>query len=99
MNLARLDLVSIRLIVFCEEGGSLSIAAKRANMSLSRASHRLATFEESVGQQLFERHHFGLVPTAAGVLVAAYGREMLSVAKFLADQLAVRCVNTTHLKT
>lgn len=53
MNLAGMDFVSLRLVVLCAELGSLSIAAKHANMSLSCASHRLSTAEEVFGARLF----------------------------------------------
>ena len=48
-NLARYDLVSIRLAVVCAETGSLSEAARLLHMSLSGASHRLSSLEEALG--------------------------------------------------
>lgn len=45
INVARFDLVSIRLVVLCAEEGSLGTASKMANMTTSTASHRLACFE------------------------------------------------------
>lgn len=41
MNLAGIDLVSLRLVVLCAETQSLSAAARCLNMSVSCASHRL----------------------------------------------------------
>ena len=88
INLARLDLVSIRLVVLCDECGSLSIAARRANMSKSRASHRLTSLEVKLGTQLFARDHRGVHPTKAGLAVAAHGRSILREI----DQLGHRLV-------
>ena len=62
-NLAALDLVSVRLMVLCAEEGALVRAAKRANLSLSGASHRLASMEGRLGCRLFLRHHRGLLAT------------------------------------
>jgi DNA-binding transcriptional LysR family regulator len=77
VNLARFDLVSIRLVVFCSERGSLGQAAKLVHMTKSTASHRLACFEAKLGTPLFVRGHRGMLPTEAGRLVAAHGRLIL----------------------
>jgi DNA-binding transcriptional LysR family regulator len=66
VNLARLDLVSIRLALLCAELGSLSAAARQANCSVSTGSYRLSALEESFGTRLFTRDHNGLTTTAAG---------------------------------
>ena len=79
VNLARLDLVSIRLAVLCAESGSLSAAARCAGMSLSRASYRLSALESALGMQLFERCPQGLHPTAPGTAFASYGRQLLQL--------------------
>lgn len=67
MNINRLDLGSIRLVVLCAKSGSLSQAARHCNLSLSGASHRLKSFEEAVGQPIFQRHRRGLRLTPNGV--------------------------------
>lgn len=77
INLARHDLVSLRLTAYCEKTGSLTAAAKQANMSLSQASYRLGMLEESLGTALFVRSRRGLTPTPAGALVARHGRTVL----------------------
>jgi DNA-binding transcriptional LysR family regulator len=87
LNLARFDLVSIKLIVLCVDCGSLSIAAKQAHMSLSSASHRLAKLEATIGASLFRRDHRGLRPTPAGALFAAHGRAILQSVDELGSQL------------
>ncbi|MDB5844713.1 MAG: LysR family transcriptional regulator, partial [Polaromonas sp.] len=65
-NLARFDLVSIRLAVDCAQTGSLTAAARGAHLALGAASRRLRELEDALGEPLFERHARGLVPTAAG---------------------------------
>jgi DNA-binding transcriptional LysR family regulator len=66
VNLARLDLVSLRLALLCAEKGSLSAAAAAAHLSVSGASHKLSTLERSLGITLFTRLRRGLAPTQAG---------------------------------
>ncbi|MEP7299410.1 MAG: LysR family transcriptional regulator [Burkholderiales bacterium] len=87
-NLARFDLVSIRLAVLCAEWGSLSVAARSANMSKSNASHRLSNLELGVGTQLFLRDHRGLHPTEAGSVFVAHGSAILQRIDQLDKQLA-----------
>lgn len=87
-NLARFDLISIRLAVYCHETGSLSAAARRAHMSLSRASQRLSALEDAMGHRLFERHCHGLTPTAEGLTVARHGRALMQTVDRLSRDLA-----------
>ncbi|MFC6284929.1 MULTISPECIES: LysR family transcriptional regulator [Polaromonas] len=87
INLARHDLVSLRLMAYCEETGSLTAAAKQANMSLSQASYRLGMLEASLGAALFIRSRRGLTPTPAGELVARHGRTVLGALRELERSL------------
>jgi DNA-binding transcriptional LysR family regulator len=66
INLARLDFVSLQLIVQCAGTGSLSGAARACHCSVMAASERLRRVEEALGKTLFERHRRGLAPTEAG---------------------------------
>lgn len=77
LNLARVSLVSIRLVVSCVDLGSLSAAAGLCNMSISTASHRIRGLEDALGRTLFHRDFRGLRPTREGSLVAHYGRLLL----------------------
>lgn len=88
VNLARINLESIRLVVLCAETGSLSAAARLAHLSVSGASHKLSFLEESLGVKLFERHRRGLRPTRGGQLVASNGQLMLALLEHLIDSLA-----------
>lgn len=86
LNLARLDLLSIRLVVLCADLGTLSKAA-RANLSVAGASHRLSAFEDRLGARLFDRGRRGLHLTAAGVQFIGYARPLIELAI-----AAFRCV-------
>ena len=76
-NLARLDLVSLRLVHLCAELGSLSAAAEAAHLSLSGASGRLARLENAYGHKLFLRQARGLEPTVQGRVLAHHVRRLL----------------------
>lgn len=89
MNLARIDLVSLRLVVLCAEAGTLSAAARQAHLSLSGASHKLCTLEDALGTALFERRPRGLHPTRAGELVAGHARLMLGTLDHLTQKLSM----------
>jgi molybdenum-dependent DNA-binding transcriptional regulator ModE len=88
INLAGIDLVSIRLVVHCAETGSLSAAARRGNMTLSCASHRLSRLEDFFKVRLFERDYRGLHLTHAGAVFVAYANPVLQAMHGLANQLA-----------
>lgn len=70
INLARLDLLSLRLALACTRVGSMTRAAALCNMSLSNASQRLTRLEGDLGVSLFFRRRNGLEPTDAGQAVA-----------------------------
>lgn len=87
-NLARFDLVSIRLAVACAQGGSLTAAARQMHLALAAASRRVRELEDAIGQPLFERHARGLTPTAAGRVVAKHGLALLQTMDQLGGELA-----------
>lgn len=86
-NLARIDLVSLRLVVRCVELGSLSAAAQSAHLSVSGASSRLSRLEETLGTALFRRHWRGLAPTEEGAIVAAQADRMLGLLREMNESL------------
>jgi molybdenum-dependent DNA-binding transcriptional regulator ModE len=107
LNLAGIDLVSIRLVILCADCGSLSAASKQGNMSLPTASHRLSSLEEYFRVRLFERNHRGLQLTPAGVVFVSDARILLQILHRLSDRLLasgaiasdariVRQVNVKH---
>lgn len=87
-NLARFDLVTIRLVILCADEGSLATAAKKANMSKSSASQRLSDLERSVRTRLFVRDHRGLHLTNAGSVFTDHGREILKLVDGISEKLA-----------
>lgn len=87
-NLARFDLVSIRLAVDCVQTGSLTAAARGAHLALGAASRRIRELETALGDTLFDRHARGLQPTAAGRVFVKHGLTLLQTMDQLAAELA-----------
>ena len=87
-NLARFDLVSIRLAVDCAQTGSLTAAARGAHLALGAASRRIRELEDALGDALFERHARGLQPTAAGRVFVKHGLTLLQTMEQLGAELA-----------
>lgn len=83
VNIARLDLVSLQLVIVCAQEGSLTRAAPICCMSLMAASRRLRILEEAVGATLFQRRRNSLQPTEACVSVVSSAREILRLAEEL----------------
>jgi DNA-binding transcriptional LysR family regulator len=98
-NLARFDLVSIRLVVDCLQQGSLSAAARASHLALAAASRRLRELEDAVGEPLFERHGRGLLPTSAGRVFARHALEVLASLDQMGSELAdLRRGITRHIR-
>ena len=89
-NLARFDLVSIRLAVACSQTGSLTAAARGSHLALAlaAASRRIRELEAALGEALFERHARGLLPTAAGRVFVKHGLSLLQTMEQLGAELA-----------
>lgn len=87
-NLARFDLVSIRLVVDCVQHGSLSAAAQASHLALAAASRRIREVEDAVREPLFERHGRGLRPTPAGRVFARHGLALLQSMEQMASELS-----------
>ncbi|HSV82804.1 MAG TPA: LysR family transcriptional regulator [Ramlibacter sp.] len=87
-NLARFDLISIRLVVDCVEQGSLSAAARQAHLALAAASRRVKELEEAIGEPLLTRHGRGVLPTAAGRVFARHGLALLQTLEQMGSELA-----------
>jgi DNA-binding transcriptional LysR family regulator len=87
-NLARFDLVSVRLAVACAQTGSLTAAARDSHLALAAASRRIRELEDALGEALFERHARGLLPTAAGRVFVKHGLTLLQTMEQLGGELA-----------
>jgi DNA-binding transcriptional LysR family regulator len=97
-NLARLDLVSMRLIISCGTTGSLSAAALQCHMSLMGASERLWKVEDLFGKRLFHRHRRGLTPTEAGKAFIERSENVLAVIQKMAAEVQAAPATATALK-
>jgi DNA-binding transcriptional LysR family regulator len=87
-NLARFDLVSIRLVVDCVQLGSLSAAAREAHLALAAASRRIRELEDAIGEPLFERHGRGVLATPAGRVFARHALNLLQSLEQMGSELA-----------
>lgn len=87
-NLARFDLVSIRLAVACAQTGSLTAAARDSHLALAAASRRVRELESALGGPLFERHARGLLPTPEGRIFVKHGLTLLQTMDQLGSELA-----------
>jgi DNA-binding transcriptional LysR family regulator len=87
-NLARFDLVSIRLAVGCAQTGSLTAAARGMHLALAAASRRLRELESALGTPLFERRSQGMSPTPAGLVFVRHGLALLHTIDQLGGELA-----------
>ena len=87
-NLARFDLVSIRLAVTCAQAGSLTAAARDSHLALAAASRRIKELESALGDTLFERRARGLLPTPAGRVFVKHGLTLLQTMDRLGAELA-----------
>ncbi len=99
LNLARFDLVSIRLAVTAAQSGSLTAAAAEAHLALAAASRRLRELEAALGTPLFERHSRGLQVTAAGRLFVQHGLTLLQAMDRIGVELSdLRQGVTRHVR-
>lgn len=86
-NLARFDLVSIRLAVLCAQTRSLTTAARQCNLVLPAASRRIKELESALGGPLFARHSRGLDVTPAGRVFMRRGLAILQEIESLGAEL------------
>lgn len=97
INLARVDLVSMHVLVECAAALSISVAARYCNLSVMGASERLRRLEESLGRRLFHRHRHGLEITDAGLVAARCASSMLAtVDQLIKDLSGARESAPTH---
>jgi DNA-binding transcriptional LysR family regulator len=87
----RLQETSLRYFLEVARLGSLTEAAARLNVSVSAISRQVATLEALLGVPLFERRPRGMVPSAAGELLAAHAlRGALEAERVLSDIQALQ---------
>ena len=87
-NLARFDLVSVRLAVACAQTGSLTAAARENHLALAAASRRIRELENALNNPLFVRYTKGLLPTAAGRVFVKHGLALLHTMEQIGFELS-----------
>jgi DNA-binding transcriptional LysR family regulator len=70
----RLQETALRYFLEVVRSGSLTEAAGRLNVTASAISRQMTMLEEALGVHLFDRRPRGMVPSAAGELLAAHAR-------------------------
>lgn len=70
----RFDWTDLRIFLHVCEAGSMTGAAARAHLTLAAVSARIRALEEGNGIVLLQRQARGVVPTAAGEVLAAHAR-------------------------
>jgi DNA-binding transcriptional LysR family regulator len=81
------DSKTLRLFVRACELRSLSQAAEKLHLAPSAASRRIQLLESQAGSALLARRPHGVEPTAAGLTVLRYARDMLGMAEQLSGLL------------
>lgn len=82
---------ALRYFLAVVRSGSLSDAAQRLNVTASALSRQIATLEALLDVPLFERRPRGMVPSAAGELLAAHARRAeLEAERAVSDIQALR---------
>ena len=71
------DLQTLRIFLAACELRSMSRAADRLNIALSAASRRVSLLGHQANTPLIVRRPHGIEPTAAGVTMMNYAREVL----------------------
>jgi DNA-binding transcriptional LysR family regulator len=74
----RLCPLSLGLLVFVIEEGSIAAVAERHNLAASAVSKRLSDLEAALGSSLISRTNRGIEPTAAGIVLASLARNVLN---------------------
>jgi DNA-binding transcriptional LysR family regulator len=87
INLARFDLLSLRLALLCAQGRTLTAAAQDCHLALAAASRRLRELESALGMPLFDRVARTLVPTAAAQTFVPHAAAVLAGMERLAADL------------
>ncbi len=77
MNLARIDLVTLKLFDAVARLGSISAGARHAHLAVGAASKRISDLEAALGTPLLYRNANGVAPTDAGLACLAHGQRVL----------------------
>ena len=77
MSILSHDLQSLRIFLSACELRSLSKAAEQHHIAVSAASRRIQILEHEAGSPLIVRRPHGIEPTAAGLTMMRYARDVL----------------------
>jgi DNA-binding transcriptional LysR family regulator len=86
MNIDNLSLDQLRVFLAVTEEGSFSAAARRFGRAQSAVSYAIATLEQQLGVELFDRSSKKPVPTPAGQALAGHITEIVARADRLKSQ-------------
>ncbi|MGQ2923675.1 LysR substrate-binding domain-containing protein [Variovorax paradoxus] len=75
---ARIDPVTLRLVVAVMDTGTIAEAAEREHIAPSAVSKRLSDLEDSLNTVLVQRTNRGIEPTAAGLELLGLARNVLN---------------------
>ncbi|MFG5777082.1 LysR family transcriptional regulator [Comamonas sp. J-3] len=67
---------ALRYFLEVVQCGSVSLASQRLHVAMSAISRQIASLEAQLETPLFERHARGMVPTAAGEILAHHARRI-----------------------
>ncbi|KRC86453.1 HTH-type transcriptional regulator GltC [compost metagenome] len=99
MNPRVLQEISLRYFVEVVRTGSVSEAAARLDVAPSAVSRQIARMERELGTLLFERRARGMMPNAAGELLAAHAKRMQQdVERVSGEILALRGLRQGHVR-
>lgn len=95
----RLQDTALRYFLEVVRCGSVSEAAVRLNVSASAVSRQVAALEELLQVPLFERRPRGMLPSAAGELLAAHARRgALEAERVVSDIQALQGLRRGHIR-
>ena len=87
MNMANLDLDTLRTLAVAADLGGYGQAATRLGRTPSAISLQMKRLQEDVGASLFRKEGRGVALTEAGEIVLRYGRRMLAMNDELLDTI------------
>lgn len=88
MRTHHLQDTALRYFLEVVRSGSLTVASARLHVAASALSRQIAGLEQGLGVMLFERQPRGMVPTAAGEILAAHARRIHLDAERVVEELS-----------
>lgn len=79
--------IALRYFLEVVKSGSLTEASERLHVAPSAISRQISSLEQLLGVELFERQPRGMIPTAAGEILAVHARSTLLEAERIVDEV------------